>query len=83
MKNQTQNSNHKIQNRNTSEEEIITIGAELEIPLGELVTYIKEGKDDATIIDILEKQPESVNQILRKIACDALYKKGRKSTCKN
>jgi hypothetical protein len=76
----------KLKSKNTSNkinliENIITINAELPIPLGELAVYIlSPGEDESCLLEILYNNTEVINKEIRKILREILNK--RKSEIK-
>ena len=62
--------------KSNSKEKIITIEAELPIPLGELAIYvIKRKEDDSKLLDLLYNKPEIVNIKVKKIIKEIICKK--------
>jgi len=59
-----------------TKERIITINAELSLPLGELAIYtLKKGENESDLLNLLFNKPEVVNTIVRKIINEILKKK--------
>ena len=66
-------------NKSNSKEKIMTIEAELPIPLGELAVYLlKRGRDGSRLLDILYNKPEigniKVKKIIKEIICKKKFK---------
>ena len=66
----------KLKSKINLKEKIITIEAELPIPLGELAIYvIKRKEDDSKLLDLLYNKPEIVNIKVKKIMKEIICKK--------
>ena len=66
----------KLKSKINLKEKIITIEAELPVPLGELVIYIlKRNEDGSRLLELLYNKPEIVNIKVKKIIKEIICKK--------
>lgn len=67
--------------KNSPIEEMLSIKAELEIPLGELAIYLlKPGEDASAIVNLLETKQEFADAEMTKLVRNIVYKKTKKVT---